>query len=440
MKHSKLPEQITLLPQAGRWLILAALVAVLAGTASAWFLMALEWATQTREAHRWLIWLLPLAGFAVGWIYLKVGQSVEAGNNLLIDEIHDPKKIIPLRMAPLILGATVISHLFGASVGREGTAVQMGGALADQLTHAFRLRAEDRRILLMAGISAGFASVFSTPLAGAVFGLEVLALGRMRYDALWPCFVAAIIADQVGLLWGVHHTHYAAGVIPAISAWGLGAAALAGIVFGLVGMAFATSTHELSAFMKKHIAYAPLRPLLGGCVLAVAIWGLGAWRYAGLGVPVIVEAFQQPVAPWDFAAKMVFTVGSLGSGFKGGEVTPLFYIGATLGNALAPLLHQPFALLAALGFVAVFAGAANTPLACTIMAVELFGAPVGVFAAVACVVSYLFSGHTGIYKSQRVGHAKHRHVPEGMKLGEVAEFRRQQRLEQAANLPPTQDQ
>lgn len=192
--------------------------------------------------------------------------------------------------------------------------------------------------------------------------------------------------------------------------------------------------------MKKHIAYAPLRPLLGGCVLAVAIWGLGAWRYAGLGVPVIVEAFQQPVAPWDFAAKMVFTVGSLGSGFKGGEVTPLFYIGATLGNALAPLLHQPFALLAALGFVAVFAGAANTPLACTIMAVELFGAPVGVFAAVACVVSYLFSGHTGIYKSQRVGHAKHRHVPEGMKLGEVAEFRRQQRLEQAANLPPTQDQ
>jgi H+/Cl- antiporter ClcA len=248
--------------------------------------------------------------------------------------------------------------------------------------------------------------VFGTPLAGAVFALEVLAVGRMRLDALLPCVMAAVLADQVGLLWGVQHTHYIAGAMPSITAWLLAAMLLAGAVFGLTGKLFADGTHALSGLMKKHIAYAPLRPLLGGTVIAVVLmWG-NFDRFIGLGIPVMVEAFAQPLAPTDFVGKMVFTMASLGSGFKGGEVTPLFYIGATLGNAMAPLLDVPFALLAAVGFVAVFAGAANTPIASTLMAMELFGAEIGVYAALACVMSYVCSGHSGIYRAQRVAHRK----------------------------------
>jgi len=391
----------TLLTYSLKWSLLAALVAALAGSASAFFLFALDAATAWRESHPWTIWLLPLAGFAVGWVYLRFGRSVEAGNNLLIDEIHDPRNVVPLRMAPLVLGGTVISHLFGASVGREGTAVQMGGSLADQLTHMFRLRAEDRRLLLMAGISAGFASVFGTPLAGAVFGIEVLVAGRLRYQAIFPCVVAACLADRVGLMWGVHHTHYFAGAAAPFSLWTIAAVAAAGIAFGLMARLFAASVHALSVFGKRHIAYAPLRPLTGGVIVALAVWAIGTQRYIGLGIPVIVESFQQPLAPWDFVAKYAFTLVSLGSGFKGGEVTPLFYIGATMGNALAPLLHLPFGMLAALGFVAVFAGAANTPLASTVMAMELFGPAFGPWAALACIVAFVVSGHPGIYTAQR---------------------------------------
>lgn len=408
-----------------QWLLLATVIAVLVGSASALFLFSLDWATTMRTKHHWLIALLPLAGFVVGWLYLHFGRSVEAGNNLILEEVHRPANTLPLRMAPLVYIGTVVSHLFGASVGREGTAVQMGASIADQFTSLLKLDNDARRMVLMAGVSAGFSSVFGTPLAGAIFGLEVMAMGRMHYTAIFPCLLAAVVADRVGLLWGVHHTHYAMSVIPPLSIWTLGAVIVAGCCFGLAARVFADATYLIGGVMKKYVAYAPLRPFIGGVIVALAVYLLHADRYIGLGIPVIVDAFQHPLAPWDFLGKLVFTVMSLGSGFKGGEVTPLFYVGATLGNALAPLLHLPFALLAGLGFVAVFAGAANTPIASTLMAIELFGAEIGVYAAMACVVAYLVSGYSGIYRSQRVACLKHRIVPQGIALAELPAWQRE---------------
>jgi len=427
MKPLVLPEQVAMVPHLGRWLLLSGLVGALAGSASAFFLWALDLATDTRVSHGWLIGLLPLAGFAVGWVYHRIGTDVEGGNNLLIDEIHDPKKIVPKRMAPLVLIATVVTHLFGGSAGREGTAVQMGGALADQVTHHFGLDREDRRILLMGGIAAGFSSVFGTPLAGAIFGLEVLAIGRLRYDALLACFIASIVADQVTRGWGIQHTQYVIPFVPHISVLGLGSVVIAGIVFGIAGMLFADATHGLGGWVKRRVTYGPLRPFIGGAVVAMMSLLPGTTQYLGLGIPTIVEAFQHPLPIHDFLGKFGFTVVTLASGFKGGEVTPLFYIGATLGNALSYVLALPLPVLTGLGFVAVFAGAANTPIASTVMAIELFGADIGVYAGLACVIAYLFSGHTGIYRAQRVGHGKHLLFPEGIRLADIPAIRRARR-------------
>jgi len=423
-----------------KWCSIAGTIGILAGTTSAALLFSLDWATGWRESHRPIILLLPLGGLSIGLIYHYLGRSVEAGINLLIEEIHDPQTVIPLRMAPLVLLGTTISHLFGASVGREGTAVQMGGALADRLTQILRLDRADRRIVLMAGISSGFASVFGTPLAGMLFGLEVLAFGKLRYDGLFPCLVAAVVGDRITLAWGLHHQVYRIPLVPELTIWALLTAIATGAVFGLTAMLFVKLTDRISSYFKAKISYPPLRPFVGGILVAIAIQLLGTTKYIGLGIPTIVSAFdtQLPpwdfaakigftalslgagfkggevtplfyigVPPWDFAAKIGFTALSLGAGFKGGEVTPLFYIGATLGNAIAPLTGLPAPLVAGMGFVGVFAGAANTPLASILMAIELFGSPAGSYAAIACVCSYLCSGHSGIYRSQRIGASKY---------------------------------
>ena len=387
-----------------QWLGLGAVVGILSGSASAIFLILLDWATEYREAHLWLLALLPLAGFCIGYVYHHYGANSVKGNNLLLEELYQHKQPIPLRMTPLVLFGTIFTHLFGGSAGREGTAVQMGGSLADQLQKWFpeKFNPENRRILLICGVAGGFASVFGTPLAGAIFSLEWMLTRQFRWKSLLPAFWTAWVADWVCEWgWGVGHIAYSIPDIPPHSFSNLVWIIPAGLAFGLAARLFSQFGHWIGDIFQKYIAYPPIRPVIGGVVLAAIFYITGAFEYAGLGVPRIVEAFENPV-PWhDFLAKIGLTGLTLGSGFKGGEVTPLFFTGATLGNALSGWIPLPLALLAGCGFVGVFSGATNTPLACTVMGMELFGYEAGVFLGLACLVAYLASGKSSIYSAQK---------------------------------------
>lgn len=390
-----------------KWILISIVIGVLSGSGSALLLLSLEWVGQYRDANIWIVGLLPVGGLVVGLMYHYWGTDVVKGNNQIIEEFNSPKQIIPFKMAPLVFMGTVITHLFGGSAGREGTAVQVGGAIADQFTKWFRLNEIDRKLLLAMGISGGFASVFGTPLAGAVFALEVLIVGRMRYEALVPSFLTAIIANYACNLWPITHTHYHVSEVPEMIPQTFLYAILAGVFFGLTSILFSKSIHFFSDQFKRFVSYPPLRPLIGGVVLAIVFLTLDTTKYMGLGVSTISDSFVHQLNSYDFILKLLFTAFTLGAGFKGGEVTPLFFVGAALGNALVWIIPLPMSLLAGMGFVAVFAGATNTPIACILMGVELFGIESGVFIAIACVVAYLFSGHTGIYTSQIVGSPKH---------------------------------
>lgn len=381
-----------------KWTILCLLTGLAAGTLSALFLTMLNLATDFREGHSYLLYLLPLAGLLIGLLYYHSGKEVERGNNLIFDTIHNPKDVIPFKMTPLVLLGTIVTHLFGGSAGREGTALQMAASTADQLHKPFQLDNADRSILLIAGLSAGFAAVFGTPWAGALFGIEVLLLGKISRKAIFPALVAAFIGAYVTEIWGVVHTHYKVITIPSISLMGMVYSVLAGLAFGFAAILFVRLTHLFSSVFKK-LKYPPLRPFIGGIIVLIIVLILGTHQYIGLGIPVIVDAFNQASGNEDFALKILLTAITLGAGFKGGEVTPLFFIGATLGSALSVFLPLPVGLLAGMGFGAVFAGAAKTPLACCVMAFELFGVSCWVYVSIACVVAFLISGHHSIYNA-----------------------------------------
>ena len=404
------------------WTALIVPVAVITGSLVAFFLWLLDKATICRWQNLWLIFLLPFAGIVITFLYKKWGKNTDAGNNLIMDEIHKPGGGISIRMTPLVLLSTVITHLFGGSAGREGTAVQMGGSIASFFSKTYKLKHRDKRILLMCGMAAGFGAVFGTPVAGAVFAMEVLAIGRIKYDALIPCFIASVLADIVCAAYGIHHTQYSITFVKDANHWlpsfSFDILLLLKVIFASVAFGFASYVFaQLSHFIKNKAGYSIknkwLIPVIGGIVIILISYASGTFDYLGLGVTnpdgrnSIVSAFAaNGVDSWSWFWKLLLTAITLSTGFKGGEVTPLFYIGAALGNTLAMISGAPVDLFAGLGFIAVFAGATNTPLACTLMGVELFGANNVVYYAIACFTAYYFSGHSGIYTSQRIAVSK----------------------------------
>jgi H+/Cl- antiporter ClcA len=413
-------EHFAIVKQLIRWTILILPIAVTIGSVVALFLWLLSTAIHFRFNHYWLLYLLPLAGVVIHFIYQLAGKSSEKGNNLIMDEIHEAGGGVPKRMAPIILVTTVITHLFGGSAGREGTAVQIGGSIAAMFGRWFNLKAPDMSIILTAGVAAGFGAVFGTPVTGAIFAMEVLTIGKIQYNALIPALIAAVIGDITVGAWHVTHVQYHINAIPhsvnSIASFLhfdillLGKVIISSVAFGLASFLFAGMVHEIKSICNKLFKFKWMIPVFGGLVIIALTLLIHKPDYLSLGVDAeypgavtIPSAFNAGGADmWSWLWKTIYTTVTLGTGFKGGEVTPLFYIGATLGNTLSGLLNAPVGLFAALGFIAVFAGATNTPLACTFMGVELFGGEHALLFAVACFTAYFFSGHSGIYSSQRI--------------------------------------
>lgn len=385
-----------------QWVFLGTLVGIAVGAASALFLWLLELATAYRTSHEALVFALPVAGLVMGVLLQKWGGAVRRGNNLVIDTVHDSKERIPLSVVPWILGGTVLTHLFGGSGGREGAAVQMGAALADEISRRIHVQPHTRTQLLAAGIAGGFGAVFGTPIAGTVFGLEVVHLGRIEYSSLVPALVASVVGDFTVRALGIHHS-----VFPKVEALAIDPIlavkwTFVGVLVALVAIAFIELTHGVRAQLELRVQSLGMRMFFGGLAV-VALWQLvGSSEYLGMSTPLLANAFSEPSSWYAFGLKVLFTAITLGAGYLGGEVTPLFVIGATLGSALAGPLGLPLALTAGVCMAAMFAAASNTPLALSIMAVELLGAHVLPHVVIVCVVAYLMTGSRSIYPSQRL--------------------------------------
>ncbi len=391
-----------------KWIFLISATAVIVGTASAGFLNLLDFTTQIRVRNLWLIYSLPLIGLVVSFIYLKINPSLNNGNEYIIRNFLNEtgnEKPIPIALAPLVFAGTILTHLGGGSAGREGTAVQMGASIASQFNRWTKLDKPSQRLLTCIGVSAGFAAVFGTPLAASIFALEFFSFKKTKWYFILPTILTAYLAHWTCLSWGIEHPNYNIVAFNEYSIQTIGWIGIAGLIFGLTALLYLISTQLFTSIFST-IQYPPLRTLIGGMFIAALILLTHQEKLSGLGLTNIQDAFIHSQGNWDFLLKLLLTSLTLSLGFKGGEVTPLFFIGAVLGSILITFIPLPISLLAGLGLVAVFAGATHCLVSAMVLGIELFGSKYAVYIFIVCIVAYLFSGAKNIYAGRPNGWIK----------------------------------
>ncbi|OZM56804.1 voltage-gated chloride channel protein [Lottiidibacillus patelloidae] len=415
----------------GQWIFFGSIIGLVVGTTTNFLLEINDFLGDDIRAKRdWLIFLLPFGGIAIGYIYMKYGKVYSNNtlndtaelNNLVIDAVHG-KKEVPKRMGPIIYLGTFITVLFGGSTGREGAAIQMGSSVSATVNKFFKVNNNDKKLLIMSGISAGFGAAFGAPIAGTVFGMEMAALGKLRFEALVPCFVASFVAYYITTAaWGHEHENFIIKLVPEFTIVSFLKVIFVSVIFALISVLYSQLRHGVQKYSEKlskknHMK----RAFWGGVIIVVLTLIVGSQDYNGRGLEMLEQSFEEKVPPFAFLAKLVFTVITLGSGFVGGEAIPLFFIGATLGNTLHTFIDLPMSFLVAIGLIATFCGGANTPLAAFLLAMEMFNGKGLEYFFVACIVSYLFSGHHGLWPSQKIFEPKSRlyNVPRGETIENV---------------------
>ena len=413
--------------ESARLFALVFLVSAAMGAAAWAFLLALDTVSAIREAQPLCFLLLPAVAVATAWIYKNHGLRSSKGNNLVIDSALRGG-LIHARMAVLTFCCSIATHLAGGSAGREGAAVQIGGTIASNVSARFHLGARDHRDLMLAGISAAFGGMFGTPLAGAFFGMEMCFVGKLEYSAAVYCLLGSFTGDYVSQLLGSEHTFQRIAHVPDLDWQLILAVAAAAVVFGLVARFFSFAIRTVKGFYAAHFSNYLVAALAGSLILLAAYAVLGGWDYAGLAEWLVEAGFKGQTTPLDALLKLLYTALTVGAGFQGGEVTPLFGMGASIGGWIGETFLGDPSFMAAMGVVAMFGAALNVPVTAIMLGIDMFGGGCAGYYVIAAFVSYLVAGHRGLYVAQRIVTPKRRALAkdESLTVGDAIERHRQE--------------